>query len=599
MIAGRPVQPVRGESKYQAIAIALCVALGLAMIVNTQLGGEGMWFWYTTLFQQGSRLYADLHTPLQPYFVLESDLWMRVLGRRCIPIEIASLCRVFALAFGYLLALRECRWSDARKAVVLFSGFVLTVVGNSYRFDDYHVVAEIFILYSLVLLLRLARARTQRRELLLTLGLGVFCGLTITTRVTDGAALLVAVAFSVLVLAKQRRLLLLGTFVLVTAGVLLAVVKSTGDTYHAWLYTTVIRAAGSKGGTGSIFLAPVLFFRNALALMRVSGKTVLLSCLGLFAFGAAISRFFRRGLHLLLPMQLVLATVVFAVLPALARQQAVYGGLMWVVTLFLTILTYVLAPVIAARLIFALLGRAPANWDVREILLAVPLAEWASYSAGAAAEPHTGYYAPIAIFLLLVAIVEPFGRYAPWASPSLLSLLILLAVTGSAFKVRFPYYWQNYSSAPMFHNREWYRHPVYGPLYIDRDLLAFSEAVCRDIDQQGSKPELLSMPYPFPNYFCDTPPWHGYVQTMFDTSTSSTIHDLEAELDTAPPQFIVYQRQLHILAGAERLYNHGQPLPQRRLDTMMMNKVATGQWTLIEKRQYLEGDGWYILQTHP
>ena len=32
---------------------------------------------------------------------------------------------------------------------------------------------------------------------------------------------------------------------------------------------------------------------------------------------------------------------------------------------------------------------------------------------------------------------------------------------------------------------------------------------------------------------------------------------------------------------------------------MMMNKVATGQWTLIEKRQYLEGDGWYILQTHP
>ena len=537
MIAGRPVQPVRGESKYQAIAIALCVALGLAMIVNTQLGGEGMWFWYTTLFQQGSRLYADLHTPLQPYFVLESDLWMRVLGRRCIPIEIASLCRVFALAFGYLLALRECRWSDARKAVVLFSGFVLTVVGNSYRFDDYHVVAEIFILYSLVLLLRLARARTQRSELLLTLGLGVFCGLTITTRVTDGAALLVAVAFSVLVLAKQRRLLLLGTFVLVTAGVLLAVVKSTGDTYHAWLYTTVIRAAGSKGGTGSIFLAPVLFFRNALALMRVSGKTVLLSCLGLFAFGAAISRFFRRGLHLLLPMQLVLATVVFAVLPALARQQTVYGGLMWVVTLFLTILTYVLAPVIAARLIFALLGRAPANWDVREILLAVPLAEWASYSAGAAAEPHTGYYAPIAIFLLLVAIVEPFGRYAPWASPSLLSLLILLAVTGSAFKVRFPYYWQNYSSAPMFHNREWYRHPVYGPLYIDRDLLAFSEAVCRDIDQQGSKPELLSMPYPFPNYFCDTPPWHGYVQTvyeLYDSRSRSRVRHRSAAVHRLP-----------------------------------------------------------------
>ena len=86
---------------------------------------------------------------------------------------------------------------------------------------------------------------------------------------------------------------------------------------------------------------------------------------------------------------------------------------------------------------------------------------------------------------------------------------------------------------------------------------------------------------------------------MFDTSSSASIHHLEDELNSAPPQFIVYQRQLHILAGAERLYNHGQPLPQRELDSMMMNKIATGQWKLNEKRQYLEGDGWYILQTRP
>ena len=151
----------------------------------------------------------------------------------------------------------------------------------------------------------------------------------------------------------------------------------------------------------------------------------------------------------------------------------------------------------------------------------------------------------------------------------------------------------------MFHDREWYHHPVYGPLYIDHDLLQFSEAVCRDIHVDKGQPDLLSMPYPFPNYFCNTPPWHGYVQTMFDTSTSASIHHLEDELNRDPPQFIVYQRQLNILGGAERLYNHGQPLPQRDLDTLMMNKIATGKWRLVQKRQYLVGDGWYIMQTHP
>jgi hypothetical protein len=74
------------------------------------------------------------------------------------------------------------------------------------------------------------------------------------------------------------------------------------------------------------------------------------------------------------------------------------------------------------------------------------------------------------------------------------------------------------------------------------------------------------------------------------------------ELNTAPPQWIVYQRQLFIMRGAERLYNHGQRLAQRDLDDMIMQKIATGQWTLVDKKDYLqdpEGGGWYIIRTYP
>ena len=140
-------------------------------------------------------------------------------------------------------------------------------------------------------------------------------------------------------------------------------------------------------------------------------------------------------------------------------------------------------------------------------------------------------------------------------------------------------------------------------MYIDRDLLYLSKSICSDIGANPgvTHPELLSLPYPFPNYFCDTPPWHNYVQTFFDTSTRASIEHLMSELDTAPPQWIVYQRQLNIMVGAERLYNHGRPLAQRDLDRMILQKLASGQWTLVGFSDYLghEGGGWFVIRTRP
>ena len=101
------------------------------------------------------------------------------------------------------------------------------------------------------------------------------------------------------------------------------------------------------------------------------------------------------------------------------------------------------------------------------------------------------------------------------------------------------------------------------------------------------KPELLSLPYPYPNYFCDIAPWHDYVQTFFDTATRPQIEHLMQELETHPPEWIVYQRQLNIMRGAERLYNHGHPLAQRELDTMLMRKLSSGQWSLDDHFDYL------------
>jgi hypothetical protein len=213
----------------------------------------------------------------------------------------------------------------------------------------------------------------------------------------------------------------------------------------------------------------------------------------------------------------------------------------------------------------------------------------------------------MALLFVLIMVIRPEPRQDNWATLSLVTLLVLMGVTAVTTKIRVPFSWQTYVYPPMFENRVWYKHPVYGPMYMERDQLKFILPICREIGQGNSKPELLSLPYPYPNYFCNTPPWHGYVQTFFDTSTRSTINHLMSELDTTPPEWIVYQRQMKILTLHERIYNHEQPLAQRDLDTMIMKKIATKQWQIIEKSNYLlldrgiyeEGDGWLVIRTRP
>ena len=584
---------------FQVAAIVVCVLLGAAMILNNQMGGEAMWFWYATTFHHGLRLYADLHIALQPLFVLLVDGWMRMFGERLWVTQIPSLLEIGLMAAGTWLVLRESTLGDWQKGIVLLGTFALTVSGHSYRFDDYHVLTENLILYALLLLLLLERATVVRRQLWLVGWLGLVAGLSFTTRVTDGAALVSSSVILLPLLLRRRRLLSVVLFLAVAAVTVVAVVSLTGDTLAAYLSSSIFRAAGSKGGTGSIFAAPFLVLKNTVPVLLMVGKRALGKMLVILAVGPLVARFWRPGLKYLFGLQMLVAALLFLPTTHLEHQLLLKGVLIQTVVLVVTPLLYVLTPLALGKF-----AGTRGQMDRRWLLVMLPLAEWASYSAGAAAEPLTNYYAPVSLFLLLVAVVEAFGRWASWARVSFVTLLALLGVSTLTSKALIPYSWQNYKVAPMFEDRAWFEHPVYGPMYIDRDLLAFSQRVCADMGVTPGRehPELLSLPYPFPNYFCDTPPWHNYVQTFFDTSTRATIEQLMAELNTAPPQWIVYQRQMLILGGAERLYNHGRPLAQRELDTLIRAKLASGQWTLVDKSDYLggeHGDGWFIIRTHP
>jgi hypothetical protein len=594
---------------YQSLAILFCVLFGIAMIANTQMGGEAWWFWYANLLHSGARLYADLHLPLQPLFVLETDAWMQLFGEKCLVTEIPSVIHVLVFCLGIFLILRESDWPDWQKAIVLASAFLICMECTAYRIDDYHITADTFIFYSLVLLLMIAKADAAQRQFGLTAGLGILSGLTITTRLTDGAALLVAAGICLLVLARKRKLVLVSLFVVAAALTVVFVVKLTGDSFSDYVSNSVIKAAGAKGGTGSILTAPFRLFRNALQMFH-GRRWIFLWVVAMVAGGALIQRYWKNGIKYIVLVQLGMAGAAFVLSSHHRREELISGAFISFLAVFLIVVNYLLLPLVASRFLMSRIGAGKREWNPREILILLPLAELASASASTAATTATVFLSPIAMLLLLIPVIQPFRRQASWANASLVTIMALLGVSAMTGKIRDPYSWLTFHSSPMFVNRQWYQHSVYGPMYIDSDLLHFIEPVCREIEQGNSRPELLSMPFSYPNYFCNTPPWHGYVQTFFDTSTRSTIAHLIDELDTAPPQWIVYQRQLKIMSGPERLYNHGQPLAQRDMDDMIMRKIATGQWKLIDKSNYLvaamvneknyqEGDGWLIIRTRP
>jgi hypothetical protein len=588
------------NAPLQLLAILFCCLFGIAIILNVEMGGEATWFWYATLFHSGVKLYRDLHFALQPLFVIETDWWMLLVGKRLIPYETLALLHVLILCFGMFLIQRESQWPDWQKAITIAGTFFVIIYFLAYRFDDFHIVADIFVVYSIAVALILSRTESPSRLLLMSGTLGILAGLATMNRITDGGALLVATGVSVPFLARKRKFSATAIYAACAVLIIAAVILWTGDTFHDYVYSSILKAAGAKGGTGSILHAPIVALLDNIKRSRsIRGIAWMLAIASL---GGLAHRYWKKGTAGIVLIELTAATLSYGLVPPL-RSYFLGGGPNLSLSTFLQPLTYLLCLVAAFRYLRARFGAGdPATgrkpWDNREAVILIPVATLLSAAASQGNGTYNSFIT-MAMLFLLVPVFQPFGKYSTWANPSFVVIVLIVGLSGMADKIRFPYSWNSYSYGPMFEDRHWYRHPVYGPMYLDSNTRNFIVPVCDEIARNDPQSELLSMPYSYPNYFCAITPWHGYVQTWFDTATPQTIARLMQELDTAPPQWIIYQRQISVLSYHELEYNHNQPIAHRFLDEMIMKKIASGQWQLIEKRAYLKDDGWFIIRTRP
>jgi hypothetical protein len=592
------------ETLWQNMTLIFCVLFGLALIANTQTAGDGGWFWYATFLHGGRRLYADMHLALQPLFVLETASFLALLGKGWLVSKAPAVLHVAAYCIGLLLVARSSKLPDRQKALVLACAFFVSIDFEAYRFDDYHVLADCFQVYSLVALLKLERTPVAWRSVGLAAALGVLCGLSLMTRLNDGAALFVGVAIAILCMAQSRRAIWLVLYSVAAGLTVLLVVRMTGDSLHDWAMYSILHAAGSKGGTGNVLAYPLRLPWNTMKFLRQRKNfEFAVYCLGAAAIWAGLIRPYRpsrraAGLWkpglgmvlILLPLHHFLGFLLDA-------------NVMVVLSAVGVLVAYGLGVAVFVRFLRWRFAVGPMQaWNRREILLLIPLGQLASGSMSSGAE-HIGLYGPIGMLILLLPIASPIRLKSGTARAFALAIVAILAVHCATYKYRYPYIWHSYAANQMFAGRQWTMHPDYGPMIIEREELKFIEPICEAVKADGTAQGLLSLPEPYPNYFCSIEPWHGYVQTFFDTSSKETIEGLMEELQSAPPKWIVYQRQLNNLKLHEQIFNQGRPLPQRYLDQLIEEKIASGEWkpvyaTPYGSRGYFTNE-WILLRTRP
>jgi hypothetical protein len=568
------------------------------MVVNVQLAGEATWFWYATLLHQGTKLYADLHLPLQPLYTLETDGWMRIVGRKCLPFEALSLIHISALLVSMMLLLRESKWPDWRKACILFTAFFVDIYFSAIRFDDFHVVNDTFMLCSLLTLLCLYHASNARKQFLWAAATGILSGLAFMNRSTDGGTLFGAAAVCVAFLAPRRKLLSTAVFLLFAACTCLFIVHLTGDTFHDYLANSILHASAAKGGTGYVMQGPLRAVVDNV--QHIVHDKRWIWCVGMVLVGELARRFWKDTSRAILTAEFLFAgvVVVASIVVKSYRHTLIDGTFIAGFNLLFQTAVYPLCFAVILHFLLARKGLVSYPWDAREILVFVPAATLFSAAVSQATGTYNSTISMVLLFLLSPIWFPVTGKFR-WLTDSWIAIGMVMALTGMYYKAYAPYAWVSYSYKPMFEYRQRYDHPVYGTMYAQIDLLQFIIPICKEIEPSGPHPELLSLPYSYANYFCDTPPWHGYVQTWFDTATPATMQGLIDELETKPPQWILYQRQLKVLAAHELEYHHGQPMIHRKLDDLIVSRVTTGQWKVVDHRNYLKDDDWYLIQTRP
>jgi hypothetical protein len=379
---------------------------------------------------------------------------------------------------------------------------------------------------------------------------------------------------------------------------LLGIIVLTGDSLREWLVSTVLRAAALKGGTANVLTAPLSFPRAMVSQVHHSReiKLNLLFALVTSTLCVLSQRYGGRKDRWYAVRRIAYVAIPLALLFPYYYSRARTGDPIESLATLAVPLCFALSLWVLIRGCFFVAGQQD-GWSPLELLLLIPSLQLIG-GAMTSGKSVLEAYPPVAFALLLLPLSLPMLLRAKWQKTGYLALAAFIAVSAAINKNAEPYHWHHFEDRALFQGRQWYRHPLYGPMYIESDQLKFMQSVCSTIGQDGRPESLLSITNPYPNYFCGVPPWHDYVQTWYDTTSRQTMDSLLRDLQVEPPQWIIYQRALDSIKAHEKVFLNGQPLPHRALDQLIMRRLMSNQWTVVQRRCF-EGADWILIRSDP
>ncbi len=554
-----------------------------------------MWFWYSIALRNGQRLYRDMHVPMQPLFILLTKWNQQIFGESWLASKILAAIQVLLYVSGLYVITDRIPWADWKKALVILCVFGMTIMAFYSRFDDFHITGQCLLVASLILLL--PRDLEHREATWRAALLGLFAGLAIGNRLNDGGMLFIASGTALLVLSDRRRIFRGLVFCSTAALALGMLVALTRSSLHDWSTQTIFRATAIKGGSSQIFSAPFHFpVSISFSLLGDPHLVNDLALASLLFVGITYSYVLKahnnryRRVFASLTVAYAIGSVLFLL------QQSLSGSSVLSVSDACTVGTYVLFVTLSLRLLHRALFARTGEWNRYEVFLLFPFGQMVS-GAMTSGESFLEAYPPLAFLLLLITFILPDILSNGWKEKLYTSLLLFLAVGSFISKTSHPYYWHHYNDRGFFLARQWYQHPQLGPMYIETAQLDFMQSLCSQIEP-SQHTELLAMPWPYPNYFCNVAPWHGYVQTWYDTSSKATIDHLREELQEHPPEWIAYQRSFDMIGAHEITFNNNKRLPHRDMDDDIEAKLRSNQWTLTWQRCF-GGADWLLIHTRP
>lgn len=576
------------------IAALGCVVFGIMHILNLHPIGDGLWFWYAQLFRDGHKLYGEMHFNQQPFFVLVTAAIQSIFGLSWLASKIPALLELLLYVAGLYRISMYAPVRAWNRALLISAAFLLTLAISYARFDDYHYPTYITILFSALLLLRYHRTEQNRGEWVLAGLLGLLGGISLANRLNDGAVLVVAQLIVLPVFLRRRRLAAVTLFLLSVPSVLIAIVFCTGDTLRDWANDSIFRAAAIKGGSGTVLLAPLLFpFRELKFFLadRYQAIVAVLVVALVLLLTYSIQSAKREGTWR--TRSAVSSFILFALLLSAASPWLRFNGLSINMGGMCMLASFVLIAWLMYRALKQFARGGLNSVSPLPLLLLLPFLQAVGAAMTSAKSPPD--LTP-AIGMMMIMLPVSLA-IAPGLPESVLSAAaFLLTIYGLPMKIANPYQWHHYYSEPMFTDREWYKHPLYGPMYLETEQLRLMMDLCSRVNASGAATQLLSLPFPYPNYFCGVTPWQGHVQTWYDTASAVTVQNLTSDLRQHPPEWIAYERGLDTMRIHEYAFLGKGRLPHRDLDDLIANQVRSGAWSIALQRCY-GGADWLLIHT--